>query len=41
MGCDIHAYAEKRSEFLGDDFINEVRELQFKGAERIVFWFDN
>lgn len=29
------------SEFLGDDFINEVRELQFKGAERIVFWFDN
>lgn len=27
--------------FLGDGFIEEINELSAKGAERIVFWFDN
>jgi hypothetical protein len=28
-------------EFLGDGFVEEVHGLANRGAERIVFWFDN
>lgn len=28
-------------EFLGDSFINDIKELQEIGADRIIFWFDN
>jgi hypothetical protein len=28
-------------EFLGEDFFDELRNIQSSGAERIIFWFDN
>lgn len=32
---------ESYREFLGDGFIEELQSLAARGAERIVFWFDN
>jgi hypothetical protein len=43
-GCTAEAGGGRQTtyaEFLGDGWINFVREIQDAGADRIAFWFDN